>query len=291
MKKVGLGHGFCVLGLLGLVLRSPWGVCIGFAADLRPEALEAFSRYTQATEARIDKELARPGAMLYLEGLPEPRRSRTFGLLKHGDIIIERLRTLGPSGLPAQAGRELRAPGALIHHWMGAIFVPGMTLQQTLGFVQDYDHHARYYQPEMVRSKLVSRGGNEFRIFYRLREHKVITVTLNTEHEVRYTLVDRTHAYSRSYSTRIAEVEDADRPGEHEKPPGHDDGFLWRINSYWRFEEREGGVYVECESISLTRDIPVGLGWLIGPFITSIPKESLEFTLGSTQSALLARKK
>ena len=80
----------------------------------------------------------------------------------------------------------------------------------------------------------------------------------------------------------------ADTPNEREKPVGHDGGFLWRINSYWKFEEKDGSVYVECESISLTRDIPTGLGWLIKPFITSIPKESLEMTMGSTRAALAA---
>ena len=103
--------------------------------------------------------------------------------------------------------------------------------------------------------------------------------------------MDSRRWYSRSYSTRIAEVANADTPNEHEKPLGHDGGFLWRINSYWKFEEKDGGVYIECESISLTRDIPTGLGWLIKPFITSIPKESLEMTMGSTRAALAASSK
>ena len=98
--------------------------------------------------------------------------------------------------------------------------------------------------------------------------------------------MDATHCRSRSVATRIAEVADADQPSEHEKPIGHDGGFLWRMNSYWRFEEKDGGVYVEVESISLTRDIPTGLGWLIGPFVTNIPRESLLMTLGSTRSAV-----
>ena len=90
-------------------------------------------------------------------------------------------------------------------------------------------------------------------------------------------------------ATRIAEVADADQPGEHEKPIGQDGGFLWRLNSYWRFEEKDNGVYVEVESISLTRDIPTGLGWLIKPFITGIPRESLLMTLGSMRTAAEAR--
>jgi hypothetical protein len=61
------------------------------------------------------------------------------------------------------------------------------------------------------------------------------------------------------------------------------------MNTYWRFEEKDGGTYVESESISLTRDIPTGLGLLVGPFVNSIPRESLTFTLATTRSAVLER--
>ncbi len=253
------------------------------SADLTPKTVEAFERYVQATQARINKELARPGEFLYVEGLPEPQRSRALEMLKGGNVYMERLRTLDASG------HRIVAPDAIIHHWMGAVFIPGVTLAQTLALVEDYNHHQDIYKPEVVRSKLLSHNGNDFEIYYRLRKKKVITVTLNTQHDVHYFPVDATHCYSRSYSTRIAEVANADTPQEHEKPIGHDGGFLWRMNSYWRFEEKDGGVYVECESVSLTRDIPTGLGWLIKPFITGIPKESLLMTMNSTRSALLSR--
>ncbi len=268
--------------LLVLLLLAPQTPEV-MSADLTPKTLEAFERYVQATEARINKELARRGEFLYVEGLPEPQRSQALAKLKRGNVYMERLRTLDASG------RRIEAPDGIIHHWMGAVFIPGVTLPQTLALVEDYDHHQDIYKPEVVRSKLLSRSGNDFKIFYRLRKKKVITVTLNTQHDVRYFPVDATHCYSRSYSTRIAEVADADTPQEHEKPIGHDGGFLWRMNSYWRFEQKDGGVYVECESVSLTRDIPTGLGWLIKPFITGIPRESLLMTMNSTRSALLAR--
>lgn len=253
------------------------------SAELKPKTLEAFGRYVRATEARIDKELKRPGAFLYVDGLPEPRRSQVRAQLERGEVFMDRLQTLDASG------RKITAPDALIHHWIGAVFIPGAALRQTLDLVQDYDRHQDIYKPEVVRSKLVSRNGNDFKIFYRLRKKKVITVTLNSDHDVQYFPVDEEHWYSRSYSTRIAEVSDADEPDEREKPVGNDGGFLWRLYSYWRFEERDGGVYVECESISLTRDIPVLLSWLIKPFVTGIPKESLQMTMGSTRSALLAK--
>ena len=253
------------------------------SVDLKPPTVEAFERYVKATEARIDKELSRPETFLYVDDLPPARRAEARAILKRGEIYMERLKTLDASG------REMKAPDALIHHWVGAVFIRGASLRQTLELVQDYDRHQDIYKPEVVRSKLVQRQGNDFKIYYRLRKKKVLTMTYNTDHDVHYFPVDATHYHSRSYTTRIAEVEDADTPKEREKPVGFDRGFLWRLYSYWRFEEREGGMYVECESVSVTRDISLVVSWLVKPFVTDIPKESLQMTMGSTRSALLAK--
>jgi hypothetical protein len=266
--------------LLGAPSPQPLDI---MTVDLEPKTLEAFNRYVQGTEARIDKEVTRPGAFLYLEGLPEPKRAETLASLREGDIYVERLQTQDASG------SDIEAPDGLIHHWIGAVFIPGATLRQVLDLVQDYNHHQDIYQPEVARSRLIHHEGNGYQIYYRLREKKVITIILNTNHDVQYFPMDATHCRSRSVATRIAEVADAGQSGEHEKPIGHDGGFLWRMNSYWRFEEKDRGVYVEVESISLTRDIPKGLGWMIGPFVTSIPRESLRSTLDSTRSAVEAR--
>jgi hypothetical protein len=253
------------------------------SVELKPNTVEAFNRYVQATEARINKEVTRPGTFLYIEGLPEPQHSKTLASVQKGEIYMERLETRDASGA------SIEVPDGLIHHWIGTVFIPGATLGQVLRLAQDYDHHQDIYQPEVVRSRLIRREGNSYQIYYRLVKKKVITVTLNTNHDVQYVPLDATHCRSRSVATRIAEVVDADQPDEHEKPIGRDGGFLWRMNSYWRFEEKDRGVYVEVESISLTRDIPTGLGWLIKLFMTSIPRESLLMTLGSTRSAVEGR--
>ena len=253
------------------------------ATTLRKATEDGFTHYVQATEMRIDKELARPRAFLYIDGLPQFRRSEALSALKRGEVYMERLATLDASGHP------LTTPDGLIHHWMGAVFIPGATMAQVLAIAQDYNHIQDFYKPEVVRSHLVSRSGNDFKVFYRLRKKKIITVTLNTEHDVHYFPLSSTRVYSRSYSTRIAQVENADQPMEREKPVGQDGGFMWRLTNYWRFDARDGGVYVEFESITLTRDIPTGLGWLIKPFITGIPKESLQMSMGSIRVAVLAR--
>jgi hypothetical protein len=178
----------------------------------------------------------------------------------------------------------------MIHHWVGLIFIPGAKLDEVLRILEDYDRHSAYYAPDVERSKLESRDGDHFRVFLRFRRHKVITVVLNTEHDVQYYRDSSERAHSRSSAVRIAEVENPGKSEEREKMPGDDGGFLWRMETWWRMEERDGGVYVQSEVASLTRNIPTGLGWLIGPFVTSIPRESLTFTLEATRKAVVAQR-
>jgi len=166
------------------------------------------------------------------------------------------------------------------------VFIPGVKLQDVLAVLQDYDHQAQYYAPDVEQSKIESHDDEHFVVFLRFRRHKVITVVLNTKHDVHYFRDSATREHSRSSAIRIGEVENAGKPNEREKPPGEDGGYLWRMETWWRMEERDGGVYVQSEVVSLTRDIPMGLGWLIGPYVTSIPKETLTFTLQATRKAV-----
>jgi hypothetical protein len=165
----------------------------------------------------------------------------------------------------------------------------GATLGQAVGLLQDYDRHAEIYRPAIQRSKLVSRDGDVFRVQLRFYMKKVLTVVVNTENEARFTRPGPDRAASRIYSLRIAEVADPGTPQEREHPVGRDGGYLWRLYTYWRFLERDGGTYIQCEAISLSRGIPRMLGWLIGPFVTSIPRESLVFTLETTRKTLASR--
>jgi hypothetical protein len=228
----------------------------------------------------MQRELAPGGAFLWVDSLPEPRRSEVYARLQRGEVIPERLQTADPSG-------HSSTPGALIHHWVGIVFIPGATLAQVLAVVQDYDRHAEYYKPDVAQSRKVAQNGDDYKVHYRLRKKKIITIILDADYDVHRHFIDSTRAYSNSYSTRIAQVENAGQPDEHELPLGKDGGYLWRLNSFWRYFDSGHGVYVQCEAISLTRDIPAALNWLVGSFIESVPKESLEFTLQSTRSAVL----
>ncbi|MGA2132868.1 MAG: hypothetical protein ABSH50_11295 [Bryobacteraceae bacterium] len=243
------------------------------AAELQPETIQAFDRYIREAEARAGPR-AQPGGQ-FLWTAEDPRR---LAQVLAGQVAIE---NLGGEG-------TIPVPQGLIHDWIGAVFIPGATLPRTLALVQDFDHNRDHYRPEVMASRLIAHNGNDFKVYMRLMKKKVITAILDTEYDVRYFPLDKSRCQSRAYSTSIREVENAGKRDERVLPPGNDHGFLWRLDTYWRYQERDGGVYVECEAISLTRAIPAGLAWLIEPIIRSLPRESLENTLRQTRLALLA---
>jgi len=250
-----------------------WALAVpcGRAAELKPETVQAFDRYIHDTEARLEQRVHPGGAFLWTD-----EDTQRAVQVRQGQVAIEN-----------RGGRgAIAVPGGLIHAWIGAVFIPGSTLAKTLALVQDYDHNQDHYKPEVLASRLVGRNGNDFKIYLRVMKKEVITVILDTDYDVRYFPLDGGRCHSRAYSTRIAEVDHAGKPDERVLPPGHDSGCLWKLYSYWRFQERDGGVYVECEAISLTRAVPAGLGWVIQPIITSLPRESLANTLRETRAAL-----
>ena len=233
-------------------------------ADLGTAASRGFDEYVRLTSVRMQGELRPGGAFLWVDGLPEARRSEVYARLQRGEVVSERLQTADPSG-------RVSTPGALVHHWVGTVFIPGASLAQVLAVVENYDRHAEYYQPDVMQSKKVAQDGENFKVHYLLKKKKIITIILDTDYDVHRHLLDAAHAYSDSISTRIAQVENLGRPDQYELPPGKDGGYLWRLNSYWRFFDSGRGVYVQCEAISLTRDIPAGLNWLVGSFVEASP--------------------
>jgi hypothetical protein len=245
------------------------------AAELQNRTIQAFDRYVRLTEARLN----RAAPFLWIDGLPDARRREALETVRRKDLAIERLET-------RENGREIDVPGGMIHHWVGTAFVAGATVQDALSVLQNYNEHHRIYAPAVAASKLKTRDGDRFTFFLRFVMKKVITVVVNSDHEA----VFRTPASDRAegwiHSTRVAEVENPGTSTEREKPVGNDGGYLWRLNTYWRLLARDGGLYIHCESVSLSRGIPVGFGWVVGPFVTSIPRESLTFTLETTRRQL-----
>ena len=249
--------GWRILGHMRAVFTTFILLLGNAAAQPKPQTVAAFDQYVAAAETRIRAEQGSREPCVRAASADAQRR------LRNGEVLIDKV---------GKTPQEV--PGGLVHDWVGTAFVPGVTVAQVLALVQDYDHLTPHYQPEVQASRLISRAGDDFHVFMRLRKHKVVTVVVDTEYDVHYGHLDAEHWFSTSRSTRIDEA------------GGGDHGFLWRLYTYWRFVDVGDGVIVQCEAISLTRDIPSGLGWMIRPFVTNIPRESLEFTMVRTKAAV-----
>ena len=240
--------------------------------QLGSSTVEAFDAYIRTAESGMEPSPQGSEPSLWPEESPE-RAKEVLG----GQILAQ----------PWAGKTPVKAPSGLIHDWIGAVFVSGGTVAGALGVVQDYDNHKKIYQPEVIDSRLIRREGDDFQIYLRLLKKKILSVVLDTDHDVHYSPVGAMHWLCRSRTTRICEVENAGKPAEKILPPYAGYGFLWRLYSYWQFQEKDGGVYVECRCISLTRDVPRGLGWIIEPIIKQLPKDSLIGTLRATRQALV----
>ena len=260
-----------------------WTFAVPFAtpsegSELKPATVAAFDQYIRATEARMEDDLHQ-GDFFFIDRLPENQRHAIDAKLLQGMVEIQRLQSL-------DEGRAIHIPGGMIHHWVGMIFVPRATFPQVRAILDDYDEHEKFYKPDIRRSKLLERNGNESKTYLQLYKKSLVTVVLNANFDIIDTQFSGTRAETKSYSTRIAEVADQGKPEEHEFPVGMDHGYMWRLYTYWRIEEKKGGVYLQVEVVALTRKFPIMIGWLIGPLIENIPRSTIAALLINTRRAV-----
>jgi hypothetical protein len=196
--------------------------------------------------------------------------------MRREELIIEQLSPVDGGALP----------GALLHHWRGTAFVAGAKAADFERLMRDFDGYPLRFSPQVLRAAVVTREGDWMQASMRVEQKHVITVVMDTVYDIRYGRLDRQHGYSVSRSTRISEIEAPGTSKERVLGSDEEHGFLWRLNTYWSYEERDGGLYMQVESVSLTRSIPTGLGWAVRPFVGRVPRESLEFTLRATCDAL-----
>lgn len=243
------------------------------AAELKTETISAFDRHLAATETRFTASL-QGNQPLWFDA---PQVSQQ---LRGGASVVR----------PIQGNGLIPVKGGLIQHWSGAVFVPKATLKSALIVAQDYPTHPNIYSPEIGAAKVRSHQSDQFNVYMRYVKSKLfLSAVFNSEHRVDYQTVDATRVWCRDLTTRIAEVNDAGKPNEKELPVGKDRGLLWGLGSFRLFHERDGGIMLSTETISLSRDIPFGMGKVMAPFVENLPGESLQMSLDKTRKATMAR--
>jgi hypothetical protein len=252
-----------IVGFAAVVAVAGWGQVW---AEAPAGAMATFDSYVGAVEGRLaSQHRSSPegflaGAAAERDGLERVRR---------GALMVEQI--------TPPAGSEL--PGALLHHWRGTGFAQGARAADFERLLRDFGEYPKTFAPEVLSARTIAANGDRVQGWMRVRQRHGITVVMDSQYDVQFGRLDARDGWSASRSTRIAEVAGAGTNAERELEPREEHGFLWRMNTYWSWEERDGGLYMQVESMSLTRGIPVGLGWAVRPFVESIPRESVEFTL------------
>lgn len=251
------------------------------AADLQPKTVAAFDHYIAVTEEQIRSDVRR-GHFFVIDRLPEADRKRAYEALRRGEVHIEQLRT-------TDDGHALPMPDGLTHHWVGLAFIPGVTITDVLTVLRDADHYQEVFKPAVRRSRLIAETNDSLKISEQFYRKTIVTVAANADFDAHYRFLSPTRLVCESYSTRIAEVGHPGEANEQELPVGSDHGYLWRLNSYWHIEQKDGGVYLQVEFVSLSRTVPAMFMWMVQPFLKSVPHGILETMLTTTRSTVIAR--
>lgn len=247
-----------------------------YEAILQAKTLRDFSKYVATVEARRAKEITNNEPFLDIERQPPAQLAQTMAALKRGEVIVTR------GAARDGSSNEIAVDGGLVNHWRGTVFVPNVQLDALLKVLQE-PQTDKHKQEDVLSSRVVSRDGDSQKVYLRLRRTKFVTVVYDTEYDVDYKRLAHDRALSNSISTKVVEIEYAGTPRERALPEGNDHGYMWKLNSYWRYKQMDGGVLVEIESLTLSRDLPAIIGPLIRPIVTSTARESMTRTLASVR--------
>lgn len=265
---------------LGLTLLFGTSLAsFALATELRPQTAEGFQKYVQQTESRMQSDLADPNLFLYIDTLPDKQKQAAQARLLSGGLVIEPIRT-------RQNGTEMKVQDGLVHHWLAITFIPGGTRDQAMALAEDYSRHPQLYAPDVQRARVLSKTGEHFSVYFRFYRKAIVTAVYDTEFVADYFRPDARRGYCISRATRIAELENPGKPDEREYPVGNDHGYMWRLNLYTRFVERDQGVYIQIEFLALSRPVPAIFAWLVNPYIRAVPREYLSNYLIVTRNAL-----
>jgi hypothetical protein len=257
--------------LIAILFSSPLMLS---AADLNQQTLNAWDEYILGINSQMKDRATGGSSFLWIDEAPG-RRDR----VRQGEILVE----------PASKDTPEKVPQGLIHNWLGAIFIPNATLISVFAMLNDYGHYDQIYNPAVIDAKLLNVSGAMRKFSLVLAEKApFVTAAIASEYVSQNVRLDKHRWYTVTYSTRIQQIDNFGRPGAHELPPDQGTGYIWRLFSIQRFEEKDGGVYTELETIALSRNIPFEIQWLVRPILQHLPRESMTATLQKTRDAVCA---
>jgi hypothetical protein len=245
-------------------------------ARLQPITSQAWDDYVQSATTRMEQRLNPGRSFLWVDDEPD-RLAKVRG----GEIVVS----------PAGPQIPKKVPSGLIHHWVGAVFIPDVSLPDVERVLRDYARYKDLYRPSVIDSQAIALGDGNDRFSMRLLNKSLLLKTaFDAEYESSFVQVDNRCAYTIARTTRVREIDDYGSSSERVFEEGEGHGIIWSLFAITRLMERDGGVYVELEAIGLSRDIPGSMRWLIEPVVRRISRSSLATSLQQTEKAVTLRR-
>jgi hypothetical protein len=235
-------------------------------AALKPETLQDFAAYEVTVDQEFQQRVRGQRAFLWIDEHPDKKRQAEAGQVVTCAIT-------GTDGRSVTSG--------LIHDWMGDVYLRGVRLDAVRKLLLETERHSTIYAPEVRSAKVLSRDANHSITLLRFVKKKYLTVTLDMEYRNDWQQPSPDTWVMDSRSLKVTEIDNG-KP----LPPDTGHGFMWRMNSEWYLRQDAGGTWVELRSLTLSRDTPRGLGWILRPLIRNFPAETILATLEATRRAL-----
>jgi hypothetical protein len=243
-----------------------------YAASLKSETVAAWDAYVQTVGATM-QDRTRPGNTFLWTSEDLERLAK----VNSGEIVVA----------PAPGPSPRKVPGGLIHHWVGAAFLPNTKLNEILEVTEDYDRYKEFYRPSVIASHSVARNASEEKFSMLLMNKGFFLKTaLDADYQVTNVRLDDRRFYSVTKTTRVQEIEDYSQPNERRIPEGEGGGYIWKLFSVVRMEQRDGGVYVEVEAVALSREIPGALRFMVDPVVRRVSRNSILTSIKQTAEAV-----
>lgn len=237
------------------------------AANLKAETVAAWDGYVKSVSAALEERTRAGGSFLWTDEDPE-----RIAKVHRGEIVVA----------PAPGPMPRKVPGGLIHHWAGAAFFPNAGISDLLEVTQNYDRYQDFYRPYVIASKTGVRTASED-TFSMMLMNKVffLKTALDADYQATNVRLDDRRFYSISRTTRVQEIEERRRI-----PEGEGGGYIWKLFSIIRLEQRDGGVYVEMEVAALSRDIPAAVRLVVDPIVRRVARDSMLTSIKQTREAV-----
>jgi hypothetical protein len=250
------------------------------AAELKPHTLASWERYIALHDALLAQNRASDDIpFLWIDRQPTADRAGLYARLNSGEVVVERFEL-------REEGEKVDVDDGKIHHWYGAVFIPGATIDDVLAWVQDYEDYPVRFTPLIDSAEVLSQEDERWTVRMRNRMKKVITIVMDVDYVIDYQRLSPTQLETMNVATNIFQVHDAGEPDERREPGDEAGGYLWRFRMVCRFDQRDQGTFEECENLSLTRSVPILLRWLVNPFVSSVPRETIEFNMGAVRDGV-----